>query len=172
VRMYHQPVTMRRRLPRWAIGAFTVLLCSAAPVSADSEMACVRCTGPDQTYRCRAMSEDTVPSQALSYFCMSQIARDNVHESCAVVRNASQCDGRDVSYVYQDGVGDIPATAGTETPPAEKAPGTVADMTRSTVEATVKAGKAVGDATVKAGQAVGNATKRTLKCLGSALNGC
>jgi hypothetical protein len=185
--MHHLPADMRRRSAGWAIGAVTGLLWCLAPASADSEFACVRCTGPDQTYRCKAMSDDPVPAQALGYFCMTQIAREHTHDSCAVVRSAAaQCSGQDVTYVYQDQIGDDrPAIAGqSEPPPAGNVPpATVADMTKGTVDsaaaagkavgdATVKAGKAVGDATVKAGQAVGDATKRTLKCLGSALNDC
>jgi hypothetical protein len=172
---------MRRRFIGWAIGIFALAGC-VAPAMADSKLACVRCSGPEQTYRCRAMSEETVPPQAVNFFCMSQIARDHVHESCAVVRNASECNGQDVSYVYQDGVDGPDLAAGGQAAVAP-GPATVSEMTKGTFDATAKAGKAVGDATVKAGQAVGNATakagqavgdatKRTLKCLGSALNDC
>jgi hypothetical protein len=155
------------------------------PVWADEGFACVRCTAPNQTYRCQVMSEDAIPRQALNYFCMAQVAHEHIHESCAVVRGApSTCQGQDVSYVYQDGVGDQSAMAGggaAEPAGPDQEPKTLADMTRGSSmeqsfkamgDATAKAGKAVGDATVQAGQAVGDATKRTLECLGSALNAC
>lgn len=135
-----------------------------AAAHADSRSACVRCSGPDQTYRCNVMSDETVAADAVRYFCMSQIAREHVHESCAVLRGAASCDGVDLSYVYQDGVdgqaiatGAIPSVSSGD----NKEPGTLADITRPAFEASVKAG-----------QAVGEATKRTWKCLGSALNGC
>jgi hypothetical protein len=151
-----------------------VVLLLGAPVRAETLNACVRCTGPDQTYRCNVMSDEAVRSNAVRLFCMSQIAREHVHESCAVLREASPCAGVNVSYVYQDGVGGDPAVAVAGKPgaAAREGPGTLAEMTKPAVEASVNAGKAVGEATVKAGQAVGEATTRTLKCLGSALNGC
>jgi hypothetical protein len=168
-----------------ALPALAVLLLLGSPVRAETLNACVRCTGPEQIYRCNVMSDEVVRADAVRLFCMSQIAREHVHESCAVLRGAAACDGVNISYVYQDGVGGDPAgaMAGAPGTTPREGPGTLADMTKPAVDAsvnagkavgqaTVKAGKAVGDATVKAGQAVGEATTRTLKCLGSALNGC
>jgi hypothetical protein len=166
----------------------------AAPALAVGDFACVRCSGPDRTYRCRALGGEAVPAPALRFFCMTQIARDHVHESCAVLRSATSCDGQDVSYVYQDDAPEPPARSVGDSPAPAKEPSTLAEMTRENSEdlskagkavgdatvnagkavgnATMQAGRAVGDATVKAGQAVNDATKRTLKCLGSALNDC
>jgi len=181
--MMRSPATMRY----WMLASLGVLGWLASlpgPAQAGSGFACVRCTGPDQTYRCKVMSEEEVEPQPLRYFCMAQIARDHVHESCAIVRSDASCKGRDVSYVYQDVVEEPPAGPAANSPnPAKQQPKTLADMTKPMMdastkagqavsEATVKAGKAIGEATVKAGEAVGDATKRTLKCLGSALNGC
>ena len=148
-----------------------LFVCPGSP-RAEKGFACVECAGPARTYACSVMSDDSVPPQAVRLFCMAQIARDHAHESCAVIRNAPACVGQEVSYVYQDGVGGQPAsTDAADVEPSPKPP-TLADMTRATMEASAKAGKAVGEATLKAGEAVGEATKRTLKCLGSALNGC
>jgi hypothetical protein len=168
-----------------ALPVLVVLFVFAVPARAETLNACVRCTGPDQTYRCNVMSDEVVRADAVRLFCMSQIAREHVHESCAVLRGTAACDGVNISYVYQDGVGGDPAgvVAGAPGAAVDEGPGTLADMTKPAMEAsvnagkavgqaTVKAGKAVGEATVKAGQAVGDATTRTLKCLGSALNGC
>jgi hypothetical protein len=162
--MMHSIFTPRRHAGALLLWAISALCCLARPVLADPQFACVRCSGPDQTYRCNAMSDEAIPADAVRFFCMSQIAREHVHESCAIVRAASGCNGVDVNYVYQDGVGDQPGDGDREDTAAAKArdePGTLADMTRSTVDASVKAGKAVGEA-----------TQRTLKCLGAALNGC
>jgi hypothetical protein len=167
--------TLRRRAIGRAVCALAGLLWLGIPAHAGTLTACVRCSSPNETYRCNVMSDEVVRPDAVRYFCMSQIAREHVHESCAVLRAGASCDGVDVSYVYQDGVDDQAAGAEADPPGAaedKKEPGTLADMTRSTVDASVKAGKAVGEATAKAGAAVGEATKRTLKCLGSALNGC
>jgi hypothetical protein len=131
---------------------------------AEASFACVRCTGPAQTYRCRAMSDETVPAEAVRYFCMAQIAREHVHESCTALRNGVNCNGMDVSYVYQDGVADQPVESDRAAGEEAKKPG-LADMT-------LRAGQAVGETAAKAGQAVTDATRRTLKCLGTALNGC
>jgi hypothetical protein len=182
---YCEKVDVLRATFRSALPSLLVtLVCLAhAPARAEDSVACVRCSGPDQTYACRVMSDDSVSPEAARMFCMAQIAREHVHDSCAVVRKNSACSGLDVSYVYQDGVGDRAGSAEAIDPEPKQEPGTLADMTRSTVaasakagqavgDATVKAGKAVGEATMKAGQAVGDATKRTLKCLGSALNAC
>lgn len=181
-KMDGSPLAMRLGLA-FAIVMLACLGGADAPAQAENGFACVRCTAPNQTYRCQVMSDEAIPPQALNYFCMAQIAHEHVHESCAVVRGSPvSCQGRDVSYVYQDGVGDQPTLAGDgETDPAQQEPKSLADMTRGSSmeqslkamgDATAKAGKAVGDATVKAGQAVGDATKRTLNCLGSALNAC
>jgi hypothetical protein len=179
------------RMPRpWFVLTLATLSAVAAPVLAEEDFACVRCSGPDQTYRCRALGGEAVPAPALRFFCMTQIAHDHVHESCAVIRSVASCEGREVSYVYQDDTPEPPTRAEGDSPAAPKEPATLAEMTRENSEnwskagqavsnagkavgnATLQAGKAVGSATVKAGQAVGDATKRTLKCLGSALNDC
>jgi hypothetical protein len=182
-KMTRSPVSMRYRMLA-SLGMLGWLAGLPAPVQAGGGFACVRCTGPNQTYRCKVMSEEDVEPQPLRYFCMAQIARDHVHESCAIVRGDASCKGQDVSYVYQDVVEEPPARpAVSGTDPTKQQPKTLSDMTKPMMdasakagqavgEATVKAGKAIGEATVKAGEAVGDATKRTLKCLGSALNGC
>jgi hypothetical protein len=164
------PGDMRIALP-WVTAMLVCLLGIHKPAGAEERISCVHCAGPDQTYACHVMSEDSVPAEAARLFCMAQIAREHVHERCTVVRKASACAGLNVSYVYQDSVGDQPTVAETG-PPDQKQEPTFADMTRATVEASTKVGKAVGDATIKAGKAVGDATKRSLKCLGSALNDC
>jgi hypothetical protein len=74
------------------------------------------------------------------------------------------CSGRDVSYVYQDGVAGQPVQAGS--PAAEEA------KEPSLADITIQAGQAMSEAAARTGQALSDATKRTLKCLGTALKGC
>ena len=172
------PGNMRIALP-WVMAMLACLLGAHRPVGAAEGIACVHCARPEQIYACHVMSDDSVPPEAMRLFCVAQIAREHVHEACAVVRKASTCVGLNVSYVYQDSVGEQPLRAESAEGEKKQEPKTLADMTRGTAlspqavgEATLKAGKAVGDATVNAGKAIGEATKRSLKCLGSALNDC
>lgn len=159
--MHGYNVTMRTRLAALLLLTWTAL---PGPAGAGSGIACVRCDGPSQTYRCRAMSDESVPDDALRYFCMAQIAREHAHQRCTAPRDAASCSGVDVSYVYQDGVADQPTRT--------RAPEPAAEPTFSFSDMTAKAGRAIGDATSKAGHALGEATRKTLKCLGTALNGC
>src|SRR3990172_12239844 len=108
--------TVGRRTIGWAIWTIVCSCWLCAVAKAKTQTACVRCTGPDRTYRCNVMADDFVPSEAARYFCMSQIAREHVHESCAVLRGAVSCDGVDASYVYQDGVGDKSAIGTRDAP--------------------------------------------------------
>jgi len=158
-------VHRRRRSFGKVVGVFASCWGIGWAASAHADMACVRCGGPDQTYRCQAVSHEAIPAEALRYFCISQIARDHVHQSCAVLRGTSSCEGVEVSYAYQNDAAHAPLTAGAnpagqQVNPAGE-PATLKEMTRDTVQASVKAGKAIGDA-----------TKRALRCLGSALTGC
>lgn len=156
------PVDMRRL---WAGGVallLTTWFSASAPVMAETLEACVRCAGPDQTYRCQASVDDAAPSDTLRYLCMTQIARKHVHQTCSVLRSPATCDGMAVTYVYRGDVPEALAVGDKDAPPPAGEPKTLADMTRNSVGASVKA----------AGEAIGDATKRTLKCLGSAFSSC
>ena len=63
--------------------AFTV-----SPAFSD-EVACVICTGPDQTYRCQ-ITGGAAENVAVGLFCASRIASEHTHESCAAQRNAAR----------------------------------------------------------------------------------
>jgi hypothetical protein len=168
------------------------LLCLTAS-AASEQTACVRCSGPEQVYRCVATAEQPIPDQAVGFFCVSRIASEHSHESCAVQRGAAACDGLSVSYLYDDNAGASPLAAdssGGDNPASHNAngePATLGEFTKDTVRASAqsaktagenlgsaanKAGTATTDAIKNAGNAIGTATKKTLKCLGSALNDC
>ena len=169
--------------------ALVGLALTVSPAVSD-EIACVICTGPDQTYRCQ-ITGGSAEDAGVGLFCASRIASEHVHESCAAQRNVAQCDGLLVTYAYGENeaagaiaTGDTPA----EPKNVDKAePKTLGEFTKDTVEgsanavkkagenigsAATKAGKATTDAIKGAGTAIGDATKKTLKCLGSALNDC
>lgn len=129
---------------------------------------CVRCTGPEQTYRCQVDGAG-VPSdgRALSFFCAAKIAEENTHASCAVVRRPKECVGPLRTYAYDpeavpqfgaplpDGTESEAAQAGPEKK-REGPPDTLVDLTKETAKET---GKVIS----KAGEKIGGAAKTAAK---------
>jgi hypothetical protein len=163
----------------------------AATVSVMAGTACVICAGPAQTYRCEVSADNALPPHVTGLYCVSRIAEDHHHASCAAARGQVDCEGIAVSYAYEEGL----APSAAVPPDGEDAPGepgngepeTLHEMTKDSVDASAsavkkagenigeaasKAGKATTDALKSAGKAIGDATKKTFKCLGSALNDC
>jgi hypothetical protein len=166
-----------------------VLMAALLAGSATAQTACVRCFGPEQVYRCEAVSDLPVEENAVGLFCVSRIAADHAHASCAVQRAGDGCEGVQVSYDYgdQQQTGLLPEAAAADETGTGGEPATLGEFTKDTVDASArgvkkagenignvasKAGSATADAIKDAGDAIGNATKKTLKCLGSALNDC
>jgi hypothetical protein len=165
----------------------------AATVSVMAGTACVICAGPAQTYRCEVSADNALPPHVTGLYCVSRIAKDHHHASCAAARGQVDCEGIAVSYAYEEGLAPS-AAAAPETPDApdegggqKREPETLHEMTKDSVDASAsavkkagenigeaasKAGKATTDALKSAGKAIGDATKKTFKCLGSALNDC
>jgi hypothetical protein len=154
-----------------------------------AQTACVRCSNPDQVYRCEASSSQAIPDQALGLFCVAKIASEYVHEICGVQRGATVCDGLHVNYTYDEKIGTSAPLDDAESKErnANGEPATLGAFTKDTVSASAKsaktagenignaaskAGTATADAIKNAGNAIGDATKKTLKCLGSALKDC
>jgi len=171
-------IASRLARPIAVLGFLTLPVCA--------ETACVRCTGPDATYRCIATSEQPLASGAAGFFCASKIAGEHAHESCAVQRGATDCQGLEVSYAY-DETSPLGAIEEGGNGNDDGEPSTLGEFTKDTVSTSAKtvkkAGENIGDAASKAGSAtanaikgagsaIGNATKKTWKCLGSALNDC
>ena len=171
----------------WLPATVCLGVLTASAVSA--EMACVRCFGPEQVYRCEATSDVAIPAQAAGLFCVSKIASEHAHESCAVQRGVANCDGVPANYVYSDDAGPSWPVADDDGRNRSQngEPATLGEFTKDAVSASAKnvktAGENLGSAASKAGtvttdaikgagNAIGNATKKTLKCLGSALNDC
>jgi hypothetical protein len=168
--------------------AFAVSLIVTSPTLAQT--ACIRCTGPEATYICTAVSDEPFRDKAVGLFCASKIAVDRQHHSCAAIRAGDPCTGGvSVSFAYDGASGGetmLPPPAAPAPEPAEKQakseaakngePETLTEFAKETVDGSVtavkKAGQATGDALKDTGRAIGDATKKTLKCLGSALNDC
>jgi len=159
---------------------------------------CIRCTGPEQTYRCAVLGEG-VPNdlRRQGFYCAARIARDEDHATCAAVRRETQCQGARRSYVYDPDAPEPAGFAGLEEPQPDAeavAPGdedgppdTVVDLTRETarqteeglkeaadqtVETTRGIGEQVQDAAEGAASAVDRAARDTIRCIGSLFNDC
>lgn len=166
-----------------------VLIAMFLTGAASAQTACVRCFGPEQVYRCEAVSDLAVQENAVGFFCVSRIAAEHAHESCAVQRAGGNCNGVQVSYAYDEQPGGLLAPGGGQAGDAGtgQEPATLGEFTKETVDASARgvknagetignaanqAGNATADAIKGAGNAIGSATQKTLKCLGSALNDC
>ncbi|RIA56369.1 hypothetical protein [Dichotomicrobium thermohalophilum] len=176
--------------------AFALLTTSAT--SARAGEICIRCTAPEQTYRCAVVGNE-VPAdlRRRGFYCASRIAKDEGHDTCAAVRKETQCQGVQRSYVY-DPHAAVPgpladeSQAGTEdeaerTEDDDGPPKTVVDLTRETarqteesleeaadqtVETTRGVGERVRDAAGTAATAVEEATRTTIRCIGSLFDDC
>lgn len=174
----------------WGRGALALAVFSAVSTAAVAGTACVICAAPDETYRCDVSAEQTLPAHVTGLYCVSRIAKDYHHASCAAARGQTVCDGLAVSYAYEERLGPNAAAANqavSADEAAKREPETLTEMTKDGVDASAsavkkagenigeaasKAGKATTDALKNAGKAIGDATKKTFKCLGSALNDC
>ena len=170
----------------------------AALASAQAGEICIRCTGPEQTYRCSVLGADAPADQRrLGFYCASRVAQDEDHSTCAAVRKEKQCQGARRSYVY-DATARVPGPLADERPEdqgreAEREleqdgpPRTVVDLTRETarqteeslekaadqtVETTRTIGERVRDAAEGTAGAVENATRATIRCIGSLFDDC
>ncbi len=159
---------------------------------------CIRCTAPEQTYRCTVLG-DAAPAdhRRRAFYCASRIAQDEDHATCAAVRRETQCQGAPRSYVYDastplpapltDEPADGDATQAGREVEKKGPPETVVDLTRETarqteesleeaaeqtVETTRGLGERVRDAAGEAAGAVDRATRATIRCIGSLFDDC
>lgn len=67
--------------------AFSLVLLSGAGARAQQTEFCVTCQGPDATYRCSFDDAGASPAQqGLQLHCISTLAREGGHQSCAIGR--------------------------------------------------------------------------------------
>ncbi|ODA68389.1 hypothetical protein A7A08_00211 [Methyloligella halotolerans] len=77
---------------------------SLSAFAADAEF-CVRCTGPDQTYRCKVTGVGPQYSDAAKLFCVLTTTKTEGHAKCTATRDPS-CQG--IQKVYNYGGGPLP----------------------------------------------------------------
>lgn len=125
----------------WSVAcAFSLMLLSGAGAGAQAQQTefCVTCQGPDATYRCTFDDAGASPAQqGLQLHCISTLAREGGHQSCAIGRaTKAPCAGTlKVLALPGASPGTVPtapvqATADPGAPaPAEPAPGPPAQTT-------------------------------------------
>lgn len=185
--------SVMRNLGAISVAKLGIGLAMAAPATgAFGQEYCVGCSGPDATYRC--VIDKAVPSgMPLKMLCISVLARDGDHSTCAVrTGTVFECVGpiRRVDAATATVVKAVdPAvsnsqTARTETTTAGGAPkdaiaksprplAAPANATPQTVEELAKdMTKSSGDALGKAGDAIAGTTKKAWGCLTSFFKSC
>ncbi len=74
--------------------------CGVPYAVADEASYCVTCKGPDQTYVCKVVGEDSRPSDALKLYCVIRTAKEGNHASCSAERSSAACKGVEKVYSY------------------------------------------------------------------------
>jgi len=159
---------------------------------------CIRCTAPEQTYRCDVLGGDA-PADVyrIGLYCAARIAEDDGHAACAAVRKEPHCPGSTRSYVYDARLPApwLPAPdqhaehegAAVSAQDRDGPPDTVVELTRETArrteegleraadetaQTTRSVGKRVQDAAEGAVNAVDRAAQNTIRCIGSWFDDC
>lgn len=155
-----------------AVAVVTWALIGLLPTSARE--LCVVCSGPDTVYRCvAAEAKEITPPSPLA--CMSSIARARGHESCAIGRGTTACEGQEYVIGGERGAPEAPRTAlkGEDWPAETRTPEMKPQGEPKTVkELAERAAESSGEQWRKAGDAVGKATRRTWDCVTSLFSAC
>lgn len=80
-------------------GASAILLSLASPAFASQAEFCVRCSGPDQTYRCQVKGVGPQYSDAAKLFCVLTTTKTEGHAKCTATRDPN-CQGVVKVYDY------------------------------------------------------------------------
>lgn len=81
-------------------------LTSAAPTAFARDAAshapifCVRCTGPDQTYRCKVTGVDPHLNGAIKLYCVIALTKQGHHTRCTATRATHHCAGPEKTFSY------------------------------------------------------------------------
>ncbi len=172
-----------------------VVLTAAVAAPATAAEYCVTCASPAAMYACvvEGAAPDAPPDAREQLLCIAALAKSGNHESCSVPRSAPKpCPGiLKIVALPEAGLPALPADAARADPdgaaegaePAPKAPRTVEELAKKTVETSQQgletAGKAVtgtakkaGEKVEEAGGAVGRAAKKTWDCMLSLFSDC
>lgn len=151
---------------------------SAQPARAgEAPPVCVACKGPEVSYVCRvSLPEGSAVTANVAVYCLTEIARQHGHASCAIRRGTSEaCAGSVVALTYQGepaapaalaGPAPEPAAAGAaQEPPVEAEPKTLVEMTAKASKQSQKQWQAAGRSMQELGQ-------KTWTCLSSLFKSC
>ncbi len=160
-------------LVRAAVAASVIV--ASGPLSAQEH--CVHCSGPDAIYRC--VLENVAPSQSASQklACITVLAREGRHDSCAIKTSATDCTGMvkrvDASSVEQQSASPVatkPAEPALPPRPATSSSG--GEPPNTMEEAMRRATKSTGDGVSNAGKSINEGAKKTWDCLTSFFKAC
>lgn len=167
-------INVQRRLELLAAIAALGFSTSAAA----AQEICVACTKPDTIYRCQIAGAEGAggvrfADRVAQYVCISELAKQGGHATCAVKRDGfSTCLG-DIRVVQATSSGNEPAVeapgASAEKPQAA-APETGPPKTM--LELAKRTGEASKEQMDKTGAALGGAMKKTWDCLTSVFSRC
>jgi hypothetical protein len=134
---------------------------------------CVSCAEPAATYRCVLSGARPGLSQSLPVVCLTALAKDGRHASCAIKRvTVFECDGpvKTVAIGPDTGTGDaIPAVV---VPPPAPPPVDPKAPPKTMLEAAQRAQKSTDAEMRKASDATSGFLRRTFTCLGSFFTKC
>ncbi|MFD0987159.1 hypothetical protein [Methyloligella solikamskensis] len=86
-----------------AVAGFVALLVVASPAAlAQTAEFCVRCSGPNQTYRCKVTGVGKQYSDAAKLFCVLSTTKSEGHAKCTASRDPN-CRGPEKVYAYSGG---------------------------------------------------------------------
>jgi len=80
-------------------GVSAILVSLAAPAFASQAEFCVRCSGPDQTYRCQVKGVGPQYSDAAKLFCVLTTTKTEGHAKCTATKDPN-CQGVVKVYDY------------------------------------------------------------------------
>ena len=157
--------------------AFAAILGAlASQTEAEAQEFCVACTEPTAVYRCVIDGARPGGGQPLQMLCITAMAREGRHATCAIKRGTVfDCDGP-VKRVPWSGT-DIPvetpstATAADKPEPSpNEPPRTIVEMAKRANEQA--AGEPAKNPFKSTGEAIGDATKKSWNCLTSLFKDC
>lgn len=171
----------------WQAGLLMVACISAPFVGASAQEYCVACTGPVAVYRC-AIDQAVPTGMPLKMLCVSTMAREGGHATCAVRGGTVfDCNGP-VKRIDAKAAGQAlngpattaastmtsqPASGSSDAQPEGQAPAIQVKGPPKTVEELAKRmTKSSGESLGKAGSTIADTTTKAWECLKSFFKAC
>lgn len=142
---------------------------------AEAQEFCVACTEPSAVYRCVIEGARPGGGQPLQVLCVTTMAREGRHATCAIKRGTVfDCDGpvKRVPWSAAELPVETPGTAAVDKPEPDpnEPPRTIVEMVKRANEQS--ANDTAKDPIKSTGEAIGNATKKSWDCLTSLFKDC